>query len=658
MRSVFAHLARFTALAALAADPAHAVLTLFETPGITIGDDAVECTNLGSFRACESDALTERVLSHSGLPANQRVPLDFKLYLPPAPVTGPDGNYPLVIFLHGWGGSRSSIGGGLESEFEPYAQAGYAVLTYTERAWGASCGAQQQLNIECIGRWNHLADVRYEVRDAQFFAGLLADELSDDGTPLVDPQRIGATGVSYGGGQSTLLATLRNRVVNTNGTTSPWTSPAGKAMQIAAAAPFWAWTDLAYALLPNGRTLDYVVNNAYRGPFGTAPFGVNKQSFVGGLYALGLTGSVYAPPGQDPDLTAWNLLINAGEPYQQATIGPIADAVINFRSGHYWLSASVSPAPTLFNSGWSDDIFPVSEPLRWIQRAKSLHPGLAAALVASDYGHARAREVDAAYAKSTARAWFDYYLKAIGPVPGPAMRVRTQACAGGASAAAYSANTWAGLSRGEVRAESPIGVLASFAGPSAASATAFDPIAGGDPCARVADDSVPSTIIVDLPNPTSPAGYTVLGSPTLSFEALVDSADVASTLIAARLLDVDASGNEQLIARGVYRPDDSTAIQVFQLAPIGFHVAANHHLQLELLGNEAPTFRASNTAFTINLNFIQLRIPVAELPNGQDIRPPAAELVPPGYVPEAGFAAMLGSGSMLVAMLARRRRAQ
>src|SRR5262249_33741166 len=94
--------AQFVLCAALAA-PAHAAVTaIFEAPGITIGDgtnpDPVECTDQGTYRTCESDALTERVLSHSGLPAGERVPLDFELYLPPAPASGPDGNYPLVVF--------------------------------------------------------------------------------------------------------------------------------------------------------------------------------------------------------------------------------------------------------------------------------------------------------------------------------------------------------------------------------------------------------------------------------------------------------------------------------------------------------------------------------------------------------------------------------
>ena len=37
----------------------------------------------------------------------------------------------------------------------------------------------------------------------------------------------------------------------------------GKAMQIAAAQPDIPWTDLAYALTPNGHTLDYVTDAPY-----------------------------------------------------------------------------------------------------------------------------------------------------------------------------------------------------------------------------------------------------------------------------------------------------------------------------------------------------------------------------------------------------------
>src|SRR5262249_43930049 len=103
------------------------------------------------------------------------------------------------------------------------------------------------------------------------------DELSDDGTPLVDSQKIGVSGVSYGGGQSTMLATLRNRVVDPDGIVHEWKSPAGKPMQMAAAAPIWPRTDLAYSLLPNGRALDYPVNNAYRGPLGGAVRGFEAE---------------------------------------------------------------------------------------------------------------------------------------------------------------------------------------------------------------------------------------------------------------------------------------------------------------------------------------------------------------------------------------------
>ena len=99
---------------------------------------------------------------------------------------------------------------------------------------------------------------------------------------------VGATGASYGGGISVALAALRNREDLPNGSLVPWDSPGGKAMEVAAAAPQWAWTDIAYALAPNGRNLDYVTNSTYRGPSGNFPIGVMKYSYTEALYQSGL----------------------------------------------------------------------------------------------------------------------------------------------------------------------------------------------------------------------------------------------------------------------------------------------------------------------------------------------------------------------------------
>ena len=49
--------------------------------------------------------------------------------------------------------------------------------------------------------------------------------------------RIGVTGDSYGGGQSIMLAALRNRVMQPDGSLEPWRSPRGTPVSIAAAAP-------------------------------------------------------------------------------------------------------------------------------------------------------------------------------------------------------------------------------------------------------------------------------------------------------------------------------------------------------------------------------------------------------------------------------------
>jgi len=89
------------------------------------------------------------------------------------------------------------------------------------------------------------------VRDTQHLLGLLADQ------EITQPQKIGVSGISYGGGQSVMLAYLRDRIRTRNSSFAPWTSPDGTPMQIAAAFPRWPWSDLVSSLLPNGRFLDF-----------------------------------------------------------------------------------------------------------------------------------------------------------------------------------------------------------------------------------------------------------------------------------------------------------------------------------------------------------------------------------------------------------------
>ena len=229
---------------------------------VSVFGGRVPCVERDGVQFCEGGQAV-RVESWDG------VPLDVTVTLPPTDRTGP---FPLIVDLHGWGLSKTA------SPQVARAQAGYIVLSYTARGFGQSCGVPASRAPDptlrdpevCAKRgWIRLADVRYEARDTQHLAGLLADE------GLAIPDRVGVTGASYGGGQSMILGALRNRVMLPDGTLVPWTSPGGRAMSIAAAAPLIPWSDLAQSLTPNGRPLDYVGDGAYG-----ERAGVQKQSWV------------------------------------------------------------------------------------------------------------------------------------------------------------------------------------------------------------------------------------------------------------------------------------------------------------------------------------------------------------------------------------------
>jgi dienelactone hydrolase len=549
-------------------------------------------------------------------------PLALYVTLPPAPAGGgADGPYPLIILSHGWDEPPT---GPTDTQYygptaDAWAKQGYAVLQLAARGFGDSCGDAASRAVDptgCAGGYIRLDDERYEAHDAQYAAGLLVDE------GVADPDRIGATGESYGGGVSLELATLNDRVMNTNGTLSPWTSPAGTSLHIAAAAPVIPWSDLAYSLVPNGRTLDYGVTAAAAD---LSPIGVEKQSFVTGLFAEGNENGYYAPAGTNSqaDLTSWYADLNAGEPYDgNAQDEALVTQIAQYHSPYYLLDGAYGfgqtpPAPLLIANGFTDDLFGVDEALRYYNLERSLYPNDPISLFDGDFGHqpANNKPGDLALLSSAIQNEFAYYLKGAGSQPQPSATATIETCPSTTpSGGPYTAPTWSALHPGEVDYTSSTTQTISSTAGNPTIAQAIDPITGDGACATVSSaDQGAGVATYRLPASTG-NGYTLLGSPTVIANLNVTG---QYAFIAARLWDVDPSTNTQtLVARGVYRIDSSApdGLQVFQLHPGAWHFAAGHIPKLELLGQDSPYVRTSNGQFTISVSDLQLRLPVHEVP--------------------------------------------
>jgi hypothetical protein len=420
-------------------------------------------------------------------------------------------------------------------------------------------------------------------------------------------------------------------------------------MAIAAAQPDIPWTDLAYALTPNGHTLDYVTDAPY---LARNRIGVMKQSFVAGLYGTGLALSNYALPGVDPDadLTVWFAAINAGEPYDANPLSQdIADETTKHHSSYY-IDDATPPAPLLISNGWTDDLFPPDEAIRFYNRTRAHHPGTPIALMFSDHGHQRGQNkaADATFRARQRRAWLDHYVRGMGPEPFQGVQTLTTTCdgpSGGATGAfddpdadqPFRAPTWAALTPGEIRfASAAAQIVAPSVPTDLVVGQAFDPITGGGACATASatDQSGAATYRLD---PAPVGGFTLMGSPPV----VADLASAGPTSqLAARLLDVDpVSGMERLVARGLYRPDiGATATrQVFQLHPNGWTFAEGHVAKLELLPADQPYGRNSNGQLTVTVSNLELRLPVIDAPGCGLVEDPAPKVVPAGYTLSADY---------------------
>jgi predicted acyl esterase len=264
------------------------------------------------------------------IPMDDGVSIAATLYLPDG--AAPGGGWPALVFLHGFGRNRSDSNALVEGY--GLVDQGYVLLTLDARGHGSSGGLVS------------VAGPR-EVSDVRAIYAWLANR------PDVADARIGAWGISYGGG--TILNSLVAGV--------PW----------AAVVTVETWTDLYSGLMPQGLV---------------------KSGAV-----VSLAGSIPADR-RDPSLAAVQAAAFAGN---AAAVRPWAAA----RSSLPKLGSVQTPV--FMAQGRRDFLFGIEQASRAYQRLqgpKMLYLGL--------HGHAPSTfpAADTGYLMNAAKGWFDCFVGA------------------------------------------------------------------------------------------------------------------------------------------------------------------------------------------------------------------------------------------------------
>lgn len=572
------------------------------------------CAAQNGVRFCPTAAFVNDVPSFDG------VALDVDVTLP-ATGTGP---FPTIVMLHGYGQSKTAFETTTPDPVGPpatvyhynnnyFAQQGYAVVTYSARGFGHSCGKSDPLApgtypgsaiFSCAKGWSHLADQRYEIHDTQYLLGVLVDE------GIAKPGALGVTGISYGGGQSVQLALLRDRIRKTDGTLVPWTSPRGTALSLTAAYPRWPWSDLSRALMPNGRWRDFGSNSIGAS---RSPVGVQIQSYENGLYAIrGTT----APAGADPtaDLTTWKAASDKGEPYDAKASAPLAELTTS-HSGVGLLAAAAkgfTAAPLLLQGGFTDELFPPQETLDIYNRLRKLRAGANVALQLGDLGHSKGANKVAPdkYLNDQGAAFFASNLKGTGTrLAAGTATAFTQTCPKTASSKRYVGKSWTALHPGALRYGGGEAQTISSTGGDAKEAASLDPLKTFDPCTTFPVKEGKGTANYGL---EAGGAFTLLGLPTV--QATIKTTGKGGE-ITARLWDVNGT-KQTLVTRGIYRlKDNQKGRIVFQLHGNAYKFKKGHLARLELLGRDAPTYRASNLKFSVDVSKLTVELPTREKPS-------------------------------------------
>ncbi len=569
------------------------------------------CQPEDNFRLCvggQVDGQDRRVPTFDG------VPLDADLALP---ATG-SGPFPLIVLLHGSGYSKAmyevnSADDGLDDA--TLAARGYAVLMYTARGFGDSCGtkASRVHTPDCAKGWLQLADQRYEVRDTQYLAGELVDE------GIAKPNIAGA-GLSYGAAQVLELATLRNRMRLTDDKFVPFVSPVRHIpMTVAAAFAIWPWDDLDTALAPNGG----LSTSAYTPPLSDrVPIGVVKQSWllflnrvINGLFVAGYV----APPNVDPqsNITVWEHELVAGEPYGHS-VAQALQIMQQYKSAIGIPLLPGGPAPTAIQSGWTDTVFPVSEALHYANRSRAAHSRSPQLLLFAGVGHGWAsnKTADSDYTVNGGLDFLDAIMLTHSTPPTGVIAIPQTCPASAPSGQPRHAGTLAALQIGSISLGGSTPQVVTSSGGDPAVSAALNPAYAGKPlCNPMAAAVSPGTAVYETPVGSKPA--TMLGAVNIRLQMKLSG---HYPELVGRLWDVSANGStRQIVALGAFRPvvnqrpgSTSTVTEsaAFELNPNEYTFAAGDSIEVELVGSSAPLFRKSNGRFWITVTSLRASVPL------------------------------------------------
>lgn len=600
-------------------------------------------------------------------------PLDVDVTLPS---NGSGGRHPLIVMFHGFGNNKhewestTDAGDGADKyhwNSHWFAAHGFYVLTYTARGFTdqgtdrpdqpetpaggdptcrpptAASGSPDGSNCVPSGTIR-VKNREVEIRDSQYLAALTAAAFPD-----IDPQQVAVSGGSYGGGESWLQAA-----------DPEWTFPHSidpdlPVLQLQVAVPKYGWTDLAYSLVPNGHPGflpgDPIYSSSQGAPDAHGvgnPIGAAKQSYIGGLYALGTTtgsfeeGTAPTPvkpqPCDEPEtLTAWLGRVDAGEPYTVAgaddpVIAEIRQDFSDCHSAYYqsgWEAQLAAGHQTAVFAiqGWTDDLFEAVESFRMFKYLKGLDPLWPVAVGVADVGHARAQNKPSTWRSLNDQANQFLFSHISGshrqqttvfsqptlcpnnPDPGP-----------GAAAQQLTATTPEGLSNGTLNVVGPDGAT-------------VNPLALDDPDGVATDAVLPSRLpsaVVPTPDcresttPSWPGRYTAVSAPLQQETTYVGLGSVKvpymleggpTATLSARVWVLPAAGGPALLmTRGTYRLDtpsyDPPAGEL-RLPLYGNHwpLHPGDRIRFDLTQVDAPTYRPDNEPSALTFASPTLTLP-------------------------------------------------